>query len=105
MPSVSAFRSCRTWPRSSRTAQPGLLALCQEVGPTVFGPAVLVVLRAKRALLAIADDRNPVGGDPERDEVVHRGFRPTLTEREVVLVGAALIGVPFNKQKVPLVFF
>src|SRR3989442_4355440 len=67
--------------------------------PAVLAPARLVVLRAQRALLAVADDRDPVRPDALGHEVVHRGLRAPLAERHVVFVGAALVAVPLDEQE------
>src|SRR5438045_9616118 len=62
-----------------------LAALGQEVGATILRPAGLLVLRARRALLAIADDRDPARGHAAGEQVVHRRLRPPPAERDVVL--------------------
>src|SRR5437016_14243374 len=77
----------------------GLLRPHEKMRPAVLAPARLVVLRAQRALLAVADDRDPVRPDALGHEVVHRGLRAPLAERHVVFVGAALVAVPLDEQE------
>src|SRR5207244_2478701 len=67
--------------------------LDQEVGAPVLGPARLALLGAQRSLLAVADDRDAVRLDALRHEVVHRGLRASLAERQIVLVRAAREGL------------
>src|SRR3989442_11479218 len=73
--------------------------LDQEGGAPVLGPARLALLGAQRSLLAVADDRDAVRLDALRHEVVHRGLRASLAERQIVLVGAALVTVPFDEDE------
>src|SRR5437879_12608174 len=83
----------------------GLLRPHETMRSAVLAPAPLVVLRAQRALLAVADDRDPIRPDALGHEVVHRGLRAPLAERHVVFVGAALVAVPFDEQEVTRVRF
>ena len=66
----------------------------------ILAPARLVLLVANRPLLAVADDGDAVRLDALGDEVIHRRLCATLAERQVVLVGAALIAVSFDKYEV-----
>ena len=50
----------------------------------------------EREFLAVADRLDAVGRDAERDEVVARGDRPPLAERQIVLGGAALVAVALD---------
>src|SRR2546426_2573171 len=77
----------------------GLLRPHEKMRPAGLAPARLVLLRAQRALLAVADDRDPVRPDALGHEVVHRGLRAPVAERHVVFVGAALVAVPLDEQE------
>src|SRR2546423_2130220 len=57
------------------------------------------MLRALRALFAVADDRDAARLHTLRHEVVHRGLGPPLAERQVVLVGAALVAVALDEDQ------
>jgi hypothetical protein len=52
-----------------------------------------------RAFLAEGNERNPVALDALRDQIVHRGLRAPIAEREVVLLGAALVGVTTRSEE------
>src|SRR5690349_1686305 len=101
------MRSRRTTARRGAGPRPpsppylaGLLRLHQEVRAPVLSPARFRVFLTRRALFAVADDRDAVGLHALRHEVVHRRLRAPLTEREVVLVGAALVGVTLDENEV-----
>ncbi len=51
---------------------------------------------AERRFLALADDRDPIGGDAEADQVVTDRVAAAVAEGEVVFAGASLVAVPFN---------
>src|SRR2546423_10143748 len=76
-----------------------LAALGQEVGATILRPAGLLVLRARRALIAIADDRDPARGHAAGEQVVHRRLRAPLAERDVVLRRPALVAVALDQDE------
>jgi hypothetical protein len=88
-------RAPRGEPRSGR-----LLRLDEEAGAPVPGPAGVTVLAADRSLLAVADQLDPVGLDALRDEVRHRRLRPVGAQRQVVLLGAALVAVALDQNDV-----
>src|SRR5688500_12311727 len=67
-----------------------------EVIAAVALPALLVVLGADRTLFTVADEVEPAGVDAMLDEVLLRGGCTTLTEGQVVLIRAALVGVAFD---------
>src|SRR5688572_19875762 len=90
-----AFNAGRSFPAWSP-----LTGLDQEVCPPILLPAALVLLAANRALLAIRDDRDAVGLDALRHEVVHGGLGAALAQREVVLVGTALVAVSLDEDQV-----
>src|SRR5262245_66257050 len=91
------WRSARLLP----AAMPDrLLRFDGEVGAAVLRPALLGVLGAERPLLAVADARDALALHAVRDEVVHRRARAAVTERDVVLVGAPLVGVALDQQEV-----
>src|SRR5437667_8893665 len=93
-------RAARAGRPTSRCMAVVLLGLRQEVIAPVPGPAGLVVLIANRALLAVAHDRDPGRADALGDEVVHRGLRAPLAERQIVGVGAPLVGVALDQHLV-----
>lgn len=64
----------------------------------VLLPAALVRLPADRPLLAVAGGAQARFGDAERDEVRLGRLGPALAEREVVLVRAALVAVPLDRD-------
>src|SRR5262249_13426763 len=49
-----------------------LLGLHREMRPAILAPAILAGIVADRALLAVADHRDPVRSDASRDQIVHR---------------------------------
>src|SRR5262249_55648923 len=76
-----------------------LLRLDEEVSAAVLGPAGFVVIGADRPLFAVGDDAHAVLRDALADQIVHCRLRPTLAEREVVLVGAALVAVALDQHE------
>src|SRR5688500_4250654 len=64
----------------------------------ILRPGAVVVSRFKRELLDVADGLHFVGGNAERDQIVLRGERATLTEREVVFGGATFVAVPLDRD-------
>src|SRR5215510_5108944 len=77
-----------------------LASVDAEVRATVLGPALLAGLPARRALLAVADDRDATRRDALRHEEVARRPRAALTQGQVVLVGATLVGVALDQDQV-----
>src|SRR5258707_1269489 len=75
-------------------SQRALACLDEEVRAAVLGPALFALLRANGPLLTVADDRDATGLHTLGDEVVHRRLGAALAQREVVLVGAALVAMP-----------
>jgi hypothetical protein len=61
-----------------------LLGRDHEVRPAVPGPRVVGVPAIERELVPVADGLDPRVGDAERDQVVLRGQRAPLAQREVV---------------------
>src|SRR4029450_3080160 len=78
----------------------GLARLDEEVRAAILRPTRLGLLGANRPLLPVADDGDAVGLDTLGHEIVHRRFRAPLAERQVVLVGAALVAVAFDQHEV-----
>src|SRR6185436_9069866 len=78
----------------------GLLLFDEERRAPVLRPALLVLLGADGPLLAIAHEREAIGLDALGDEIVHRRARTALAEAQVVLIGAALVTVPFDEDDV-----
>src|SRR3954464_14778801 len=78
-------------------SSPGsLLGRDQEVAAAILLPAGLGLFRAERLLLSLADNRDAVGGQPQADDVVADGGGTTFAERQVVLVGAPVVGVSLD---------
>src|SRR5213079_1766549 len=90
---------------ASRERRGTSAGLDQEVAAPVLLPARVVVLAAQRSLLAVTDDRDAGRLDALGHEVVHRGLRAPLAERQVVLVGAPLVAVSLDEKEVIRVDF
>src|SRR5262249_42532067 len=75
-----------------------LLGLHREMRPAILAPAILAGIVADRALLAVADHRDPVRPDASRDQIVHRSLRAALAERQVVVWRPALVGVALDED-------
>src|SRR6185369_17018071 len=77
-----------------------LLRLCLLVdrshAAAVLRPAAFVRLGALRTLLAVGDHGQTAGIDAQRGQVIGDRIGATLTERQVVLAGAALVAVAFD---------
>src|SRR4029453_19603429 len=86
-------------PYRTRCNRSLLPLLDHELIATVLGPARFGVLGAHGPLFTVRDDRHPVGADALRDTIVHRGLGPAIAERQVVLVGAALVTMAFDQQE------
>src|SRR5262249_37555533 len=82
-----------------RVSGPSALLPDEEVRPSVLRPAALRALAAQRPLRAVAQQGDAGAVDSQRDQVVPGGRRPALAERDVVLVGAALVGVALDQQE------
>src|SRR5262249_45132167 len=80
-------------------ARATLLRLDEEVSAAGLGPARFIVIGADRPLFAIGEDAHAILRDTLADQIVHRRLRPTLAEREVVLVGAALVAVALDQHE------
>src|SRR5688572_27096852 len=64
----------------------------------VLRPRALVLSRIERKLLPVADGPQPVGGDPERDEIGTGGDGAPLAQCQIVLGRSALVAVAFDCQ-------
>jgi len=71
-----------------------------DVDAPVPLPAGLIVFRAYRALLAIADQRELTGGDSHLDEEILSGRGPSVAQRQVVLSRTPLVAVSLNGELV-----
>ena len=78
-----------------------LLGREDEMAAAVTRPARLVLVHADRSLLAAADDLQAVAANPKTHEVVPDRVASPLAKRQVVLIGAARIGVAFDRLPVP----
>ena len=56
------------------------------------------VLATDRFLFTLADHDQPIGGDASTNEIVANGGGASLTERQVVLVGAPGVGMALNRH-------
>jgi hypothetical protein len=52
----------------------------------------------RRAFLAVADGRDAIGIDAERDQIVLRRVGTPFAERQVVLAGTAFVAVPYDRD-------
>src|SRR6185312_12255422 len=68
----------------------------RSVGVAVLGPRLFVVAGIDRLLLAVGDRRDPARRDPVRHQEFAHSVGAAGAEREVVLAGAALVGVAFD---------
>ncbi len=59
--------------------------------PPVLIPAGFIAVKAERFFFAKANDTNPFGIHPLRDQVCLGGMGTALTQSNVVIVGASLI--------------
>src|SRR6185369_10223034 len=69
-----------------------------EFVPSVLGPGFLAVARVDRLFLTVADGGEALGRDAEVDQVIAGRLGPALAQRHVVLVGAALVAIPFDPE-------
>src|ERR1041385_5826745 len=82
----------------SRTADLGAGVVEHRDGAPVLRPARDVIAYGDRAFLTVGDGAHAVGGDAARDEIVAHRLRTPGAERDVVLAGAALVGVAFDGE-------
>src|SRR5215510_6975261 len=99
VPRISPGGSARGCPPASALAR-ALPFLDEELIAAVLGPARLVVLGAGRALLAVRDDGDSVALHALGHQVIHGGLGAAVTEGEVVVVRAALVGVPLDEEQI-----
>src|SRR5204862_6337979 len=79
-------------------ALPALLGGDDEMPAPVHRVTGLGHLHAELLLLALADGEDAIARNPQARQVIaHRGGA-AFTEREVVLVGAARVGVPLDRH-------
>src|SRR2546429_1206383 len=71
----------------------------EEDSPAVLRIALLGLLRADRVLRPKAHDRDAVGRDATRDQVVAGRARPALAEGDVVLGRAPRVAVPLEQDE------
>src|SRR5262249_59020433 len=95
--------------RSRRPGPPGrqskwcascdsLLRGDDEMRAPVLRVRRFVVARIEGELLAVAHGAQPVARDAERDEVRARGGGAAFAQRQIVLGGAALVAVSFDRD-------
>src|SRR3990172_2108964 len=76
-----------------------------EVSPPVLCPALFIMLFAEALFFSIADRRYPVLGGAKDCQVFLDHLRPFLTQGQIILTGAALIGISldaYNRRAIPL---
>src|SRR3954471_23388104 len=71
-----------------------------EVRAAVLRPRVFIVTGIERPLLTIAHGADARGIHSEGGEVLACDVRAPITEREVVLLGTALVAVAFDEKVV-----
>src|SRR5581483_147994 len=71
----------------------------------VFLPARFAVFTAHGNFLAVAGRRQTIGGHAQRHEIILRALRPLRAQRQIVLVGAALVAVTFDLDFRRRIFF
>ena len=67
-------------------------------GATVLCPSLFVRAKRNRTLFAVTDGGDARRINAERGEIVFRGIGAALTQRQIVLAGAALVCVPFDRH-------
>jgi len=70
--------------------------LVHEIGAAVLDPAILLVARRTRLLLAEADGLDSVFGNAQQDQRALDRVRAPLTESQVVLMPAPLVAMPWS---------
>ena len=68
------------------------------MGPPVQRPRQLGVPGVQGLIFAITHRREPGRAHPETQQIVPRRLGPLLAQRQVVLRGPALVGVPLDGQ-------
>src|SRR5580700_2120813 len=71
----------------------------RQMRAAVLLPASFVRFGTLRALLAVADGLEVIGGDAQLDQKILGGSSATIAQREIVLGGAALIAVAFHDHR------
>src|SRR6266851_8946843 len=66
--------------------------------PAVLRIGRIIRMRDLRALLSIADRRDPRARDPGRREYVLHGLSPAFAERQIVLARAALVAMTLDRD-------
>src|SRR5437879_12676438 len=72
--------------------------LRQEHRPPVLAPARLVLLRADGTLLAVRDDRHPVGGHAPGGDLVHGALGPPVPQRQLVYRRAQRVATALDQD-------
>lgn len=72
--------------------------LHDKMPSTIHRVAVLPMFCAKRPFFSIRDDREVLGNHPQLDEVVPNGFRPLLSQHQVIRGGASFVTMSFDLQ-------
>src|SRR5262249_5327745 len=85
---------------SRRLQWGGELSLQLGGGATIEGPSLLVRARRIRILLPVADRLDARGRDALCDQILTRGVRASLAERQVVLARAALVAVAGDGDRI-----
>src|SRR5688500_17004876 len=94
----SGDRRGRRLTRATTTASAGGPAGDDEVRAAVLRPAALAALGAEGSLFAVADGADSRACHAQRLQVLAGGVGAAVGERQVVLVGAALVTVAFQRD-------
>ena len=66
--------------------------------PAVLGPGAFVGAERLGPFLAVADHRHPTGGDSARLEIVLRRIGAPVAQSEIIIPGAALVGMALDRD-------
>src|SRR5688572_14896095 len=94
----SGDRRGRRLTRATTTASAGGPAGDDEVRAAVLRPAALAALGAEGSLFAVTDGADSRACHAQRLQVLASGVGAAVGERQVVLVGAALVAVAFQRD-------
>src|SRR5689334_11284696 len=84
----------------SRLASVGMSALLDlELRAAILRPARFGVGLTRGRLLTVGDERHAIGRHTVIAQILHDRHRPPLSEREVVLLGTALVAVALDHQE------
>src|SRR5262249_31593082 len=97
-PPVEGLAGAPCTPRSARAVSAKPSVDGRHAAP-ILRPRGFVGADHRRTLLAVADGRDAIRRDAERDEHVLHRLGAALAEREVVLPRAALVAMTFDRHR------